>query len=131
MKRTDAREMIMQLIFQMEAQKDFSSEARITYRENNFDGTDQEAYFDKIMDTFLENRTAIDAQIEEASNKWHLGRMGKVDLAVLRVALTELKLKDDIPQSVAINEAVNMAKKFGSEESGKFVNGLLGNIVKA
>ena len=131
MKRTDAREMIMQLIFQMEAQKDFSSEARITYRENNFDGTDQEAYFDKIMDTFLENRTAIDAQIEEASNKWHLGRMGKVDLAVLRVALTELRLKDDIPQSVAINEAVNMAKKFGSEESGKFVNGLLGNIVKA
>ncbi len=131
MKRQEARQLMMQLIFQMEAQKDFGQELCESFLEKSIKSDDeQRKYADRVISAFIENREAIDAAIEEASVKWHIRRMAKVDLAVLRLAVTELRYLDDedIPLQVAINEAVNLAKKFGAEESGKFVNGILGKI---
>ena len=82
------------------------------------------------MELVLSNKTVIDEKINEYSNKWNTTRMPKVDLAILRLAAVELMYMDDIPDAVAINEAVDMAKKFSSDESKAFINGILGKIAK-
>ena len=74
-----------------------------------------------IMDKIPE----IDEQINEVAAGWRTKRMGKVELTILRLALFEMKYDDSIPEKVAINEAVELAKKFGGDESPSFVNGIL------
>ena len=120
----------MQLLFQMEAQSDFSKDAQDKFLENYNSENDQMNYIHKVLVAYIANKDEIDSDIENSSVKWHLDRIAKVDLAILRLAITEIKyLKDkDIPTQVAINEAINLAKKFSSDESGKFINGLLGKV---
>ena len=71
----------------------------------------------------------IDARINEVAEKWTTKRMGKVELTILRLAYYEMNFEDEIPVSVAINEAVELAKKFGRDESPAFVNGVLAKLV--
>mgnify|MGYP004444999733 FL=1 len=136
MRRTEAREALMMLIFQMDSQKDYSEEAAAPFMDCYMEGSDQMDYFNAVLENYKANKTAIDEKLEEASKGWHLERLAKVDLAVLRLAVTEICYMDNaeelfrVPAGAAINEAVNLAKKFGSEESGKFVNGILGKIVR-
>ena len=131
MRRNEARELLMQLFFQMEARGEFTAEIRDLMFKEFADGSEQLPYMTRISDAFLEHREEIDALIEDASDKWHINRMAKVDLAVLRVAVCEMKFSDsEIPVEVAINEAVNLAKKYGDDNSGKFVNGILGRVSK-
>lgn len=73
----------------------------------------------------------LDARIEGASHKWSVKRISRVALAVMRLALYEILYLDDIPVSVSINEAVELAKKYGGDEDAAFVNGVLGGIVRA
>ncbi len=131
MKRPEARERLMQMLFEMEAQKEFSQEIAQRFAAEN-PCEDQQAYFDGVLAAFLEHKVAVDAAIEGAADKWHISRMAKVDLAVLRLCVTEMRFYQDekIPESVAINEAVKLAKKFGGGDSGKFVNGVLGRICR-
>ncbi len=134
MQRTKARELIMQLFFQMEAQQDFSQDQIDSYRDWQFsEVTGQLDYYDELTAAFIENREAIDAMIEKASNGWHVSRLAKVDLAVLRLCVAEIAFlkKDDVPVNVSVNEAVKMAKKFGGDDSGKFVNGVLGTVARS
>ena len=72
----------------------------------------------------------IDALLDETSEGWRTGRMSKVDLNLLRLAVYEIRFDEDIPTGVAISEAVELAKQFGGEESSSFVNGILGHIAK-
>ena len=72
----------------------------------------------------------LDQMIEEKTTGWPIKRMGKVDITVIRLGLYEMKYDDDIPQGVAINEAVNLAKEYGTDESGSFVNGVLARLAK-
>lgn len=130
MKRSEARELMMQLLFQMEAQKEFSEDLKNSFFKEHSDLKGQKEYIDTVFKNFIENRAVIDEAIDSASENWKLSRMGKVDLAVTRLATVELLYMEDIPTSVSINEAVNLAKKFGSEDSGKFVNGILGRLAK-
>ena len=120
MKRGEAREMMMQVFFQMEAHKEFNIEDKEKLFKSYKNWKKQSEYVDVVFDKF----------IEEASNNWKISRMGKVDLAVLRVAVAELLYAEDIPTSVSINEAVNLAKTFGADDSGKFINGVLGTLAK-
>ena len=73
----------------------------------------------------LELKDELDGRIEENSNGWKLGQIGKEELAILRLAEFEICYDDDIPDKVAINEAVELAKKYGQEQAGSFVNGVL------
>ena len=132
MKRSEARELAMKMLFQMEAQKNFTENAKNQYVEEFLPGSDQLDYFNELWIAYLANKDQIDEMIEQASVKWHIARMAKIDLAVLRLGCCEVKFthNDSVPAQVAINEAVNLAKKYGSEESGKFVNGVLGKIAK-
>ena len=130
MRRTEARELLMQLIFQMEAQNDFSVEAKDFFSEVYLDSSSQAPYFNVVFQNFYDNRKEIDAKIDEYSSNWKTGRLAKVDLAILRLCITEILFlrQEDVPRAAAINEAVELAKKFGGEDSGKFVNGILGKL---
>ena len=79
----------------------------------------------------MEHRAEIDAVIHEHARNYEFSRLSAVDRNVLRIACQELLFCDDIPPAVAINEAIEIAKKFSTEESGKFVNGVLDNIRKS
>lgn len=72
----------------------------------------------------------IDAVIDEMAIGWRIGRMPKVDLSILRVAIFEMLYREDIPCSVSINEAVELAKHFGGERSSAYINGMLGTLAK-
>lgn len=130
MTRKDARELIMQLLYQMELLNDYEDETREGYIAKHFEKSNHEKYARTLIETIIANKETIDEKINAASNKWKTSRMSKVDVSILRLAAGEVLYMDDIPDAVAINEAVSMAKKFSSEESGSFINGILGNIVK-
>jgi len=130
MGRKEAREKAMHFLFQLDMQNDYSMDfinKSLEYLE--FEGN-QKSYIEKIIFLFIENKDPIDTLIKENSKEWKINRIAKVDLAILRVAITEINYFEDIPESVSINEAVELAKTFSTEESGSFINGILGNIVK-
>ncbi|MBE5962672.1 MAG: transcription antitermination factor NusB [Lachnospiraceae bacterium] len=81
--------------------------------------------FSKIEDKMGE----IDALLAEASSGWKLNRMGKVDLNIMRLATYEIKFDEEVPDKVAINEAIELAKKFGGDSSASFVNGVLAKVI--
>lgn len=79
----------------------------------------------------VKNLQVIDKEIKKAAPEWPIGQINKIDLAILRLAVFELIIKKDVPYKVAVDEAVELAKEFGSESSPGFVNGVLGNIITA
>ena len=81
------------------------------------------------VDTILEKLPEIDRILEGVAEGWRLGRMGRVELTILRLACFEIRFDDSVPDKVAINEAVELAKKFGGDESPSFVNGVLAKLV--
>ena len=131
MKRSQARELAMQLLFSMEARNDFSPECKDAFLEF-YPPENQKNYVNSVYGAFADHMEEVDAAIEANAEHWHKDRIAKVDLAVLRVAIAEMTFAEEpTPEGAAINEAVNIAKKFGSEESGRFVNGVLGNYSRS
>lgn len=146
--RKEARECFMQLLFEMEMHRDYSVvmkeqflsqlEPLRDYNNTESSGTEsrkalkqsQTAYFNKMFDIINSRLEEIDNVLENSIANWKMERIARVDLAILRLSAAEILFFDDIPNSVSINEAVELAKKFGSEDSGKFINGILGRIVR-
>lgn len=88
------------------------------------------SYSNRLIDSFLDNRQQVDRLISDGSIDWKISRMNKVDLAILRLATTELSYLDDIPTEVAINEAMELAKVYSGDEAHSFINGVLGHIAQ-
>lgn len=88
-----------------------------------------EELYQKLME-IEEKKEEIDAMIDEVSKTWKANRISKTDLMVLRVAIYEMKFSGDVPEKVAINEAVEIAKIYGGDESPSFINGVLGRLVR-
>lgn len=89
------------------------------------------SFLEKLVHGTVKHLTEIDELIEDSLINWSLSRVGRVDRAILRMAVFEMKFLDDIPLNVTINEAIEIAKGFSSdEEAGRFVNGVLSNIAK-
>lgn len=84
-----------------------------------------------IVNGVQNNLEAIDATIQDAAVGWTVNRMPKVDLSILRIAVYEICFSKSVPPAVAVNEAVELAKVFCDEHSPKFINGLLGKVVRA
>ncbi len=84
----------------------------------------------KLVETAVEHGPEIDTEIESHAVDWSIQRITKVSLAILRLALCEIMYFDDIPVSVSINEAVELAKKYAEQQDGKFINGVLGTIAR-
>ena len=94
------------------------------------EGTDAEAVKQRFYD-ICSHRDEIDAVLSEAASGWKLGRIGKVELTLLRMALYEMRYDEETPEKVAINEAVELAKKYGADASSGFINGVLAKLVEA
>lgn len=86
-------------------------------------------YMEEKYALVKEHLAQIDELLNKCSSGWKTSRMSKVDLAILRLAVFEVKFDEDVPDSVAINEAVELAKRFGGDDSSAFINGILGAIV--
>lgn len=89
---------------------------------------EDKTYIEKRMNAVRERLGEIDPVLAEATSGWKLTRMGKVELTILRLAVYELKYDEEIPDKVAINEAVELAKKFGGDASAGFINGVLAKL---
>jgi N utilization substance protein B len=85
-------------------------------------------FAEEILRGVRENRVEIDQLISEKSRNWTISRMARVDLSILRMAIFELLYRSDIPRNVTINEAIEVAKKFGTEDSPAFINGILDEV---
>ena len=129
MARSEERENLMKMIYQMNLQNDFSGEAYEKFTELQVEINITE-YFSRVYESVRDNLSEIDDLINQCSVKWKTTRMPAVDLAVLRLAVAEMKYAKDIPVSVSINEAVNLAKKYSTENSSRFINGVLGKAAK-
>jgi len=91
---------------------------------------DDKGFIERLVLGVVEHQTEIDHLITTYAPEWPLEQITMVDRNVLRIGIQEMKFDDDIPEKVAINEAIELAKTFGGESSGKFVNGVLGTIYK-
>ncbi len=142
MKRRLAREIAVQSLYQMEMNEVMASEAvemiaEEAGRENNDLGADS-AGLGPVVRHALEltegvsgHLAAIDDMLQQYLTGWQVDRLSRVDRQILRLAAYELVYRDDVPPKAAVNEAIELAKHFGTDESGKFVNGVLGKVIGA
>lgn len=128
--RTELREHVFKMLFQIEFHlpEDMPEHLRL-YFEDLEHATDQDKeYIQKKYEAIVEKVPEIDALVDEKSESWKTKRMNKVDLTIIRLAVYEMKWDEDVPVGVAINEAVELAKKFSGEEGPAFVNGVLAKL---
>jgi len=125
--RRESREKVFQTLFMMDALGVGPDEAIPLFALTS-DPPSDPGYYTEAVRGVWERLEEIDALIGEAAENWRVGRMTLVDRNILRLGAYELSLGSDIPFAVAINEAVEIGKRFGSEESGAFINGILDRI---
>jgi N utilization substance protein B len=128
--RTKSREFAMQMLFQWDmSQQDFAKlEAKFWKSAKAADKT--RAFANKLFEGAAKEVASLDAIIVKHADNWRFERLAAIDRAILRLAIHEMNGKDT-PPKVVLNEAVDMAKKFSSEESGSFVNGILDAVHKS
>ena len=128
MGRRELREQIFKLLFRIEFnEKDEMPEQEELFfqEEENAASEKDEQYILKKYQDIVSKVDVIDEMINETAKGWETSRMGKVDLTLIRLAVYEIKYDDEMPTGVAINEAVELAKKFGQDNSPSFINGIL------
>lgn len=132
MSRRKAREMALQTLFQLDYNKTGKNEAlQVVLDEYNTVADNTRKYTENLVAGTQEHLAEIDEVIALASNEWSIDRMPGIDRNIARMAIYEMKFGDEqLPPNVVINEAVELAKLFGTEESSRFVNGILGSLVK-
>lgn len=133
MKRRELREHIFELLFRVEfnSPEEMQEQVRLFF-ENLGEIEDKDRdYIKQKYAHIIEKLPEIDALLGEAAEGWKVSRMGKADLTILRLAVYEMKYDEDVPVGVAVNEAVELSKKFGGDESPVFINGILGKIGKS
>jgi len=129
--RRESRECAMQVLFFMDMNRDLSP-AMVELFCNCFTPSESVyPFFSKLINGVIQSKSEIDTVIEGFSDNWKMNRMSSVDRNVMRIAVYELLHCDDIPPKVSINEAIDVGKKFGTEESGAFINGILDSIHQA
>jgi len=129
-RRTRARELAMQSLYQLDVQGgEYLGQLGTFLRENSEDDVVFEMADEWSRKTW-ENLEVCDGLIKAAAVKWELGRLSQVDRGILRLSAYQLKFCPDIPGKVVINEAIELAKKYGAEQSPRFVNGVLDAIFR-
>lgn len=128
MSRRELREQIFKFIFRAEFYdiEDMPEQAKLFMEDDELDLKEDDAeYISTKSNKILQQLSEIDEMINQQAKGWKTERMSKVDLTILRLAVYEIKFDEEVPAGVAINEAVEIAKKFGQEESAGFINGVL------
>ena len=131
MTRREIREQVFKMLFRVEFYNQEEMSEQIALCEDDacsWKEKDKTYIFEKV-EKISEKLEEIDAKINEVSEGWKTGRMGKVDLTLIRLAVYEKLYEEDVPAKVAINEAVELAKQYGTDNSPSFVNGVLAKLV--
>jgi len=128
--RRQARELALQALFFLDMDKSDPDENLAAFCINNEDLLTENVkpFFLDLIKGVLEHRTEIDALLHKYSKNWRITRMPVVDRNIMRMATFEFLKRPDIPSSVTINEAVEIGKKYGTKDSGSFINGVLDHI---
>lgn len=131
MKRSEIRENLFKLVFCIEFHSGEELENQLDSYLTELEGiTEQErTYMVQKFQDIAAKTEEIDGKINAVARGWKTGRMGKTDLAILRLAVYEMQYEEAIPVKVAINEAVELAKRFGGDDSPSFINGILAKLV--
>lgn len=126
--RRQSREQALQILYQADVRKEYSDSLMVNFLRDSH--REENLFTEILVEGVFSRLKEIDQEIEKNSENWKLYRMAKVDLALLRMGVFEILFLDEIPPSVTMNEIIEIAKKFGSEESAAFVNGILDKISK-
>ena len=127
-KRRRAREVALKVLYEMEVARKKPEETLSGFWENYPCKEEVRSFAIKLVTGTIENLSSIDALLREHADNWDIGRMASVDRNILRFASYELLFLDEIPPKVTINEAIEIAKKYSTQDSGRFVNGILDTI---
>ena len=131
MKRTEQREHIFKMLFGVEfnAGEDMPEQLELYFGQLEGAGEKDLDYIREKVQKIASKVEEIDALINEHTTRWKTSRMNKVDLTILRLAVYEMRWDEDVPTGVAIDEAVELAKKYSSEDGPSFINGVLAKLV--
>ena len=126
-----ARELALQILFELEYQGKLQLELTMQRMLHQKEASDETRDFLKtLLQTYFQNDVTVDESLEKHSENWKLHRMGSIDRNLLRLGVTEILYFKDVPKSVTINEYLEIAKKFGTQDSSGFINGILDKIEK-
>ncbi|MGQ9508889.1 MAG: transcription antitermination factor NusB [Thermodesulfobacteriota bacterium] len=127
-KRRRSREFALQVLYQLEINTQDINKILEHLRENVLSGSEDREFTERIVRGVREHLKEIDHLLEEFLENWRLDRLSSVDRNILRLALFELLYCKEIPPKVTINEAIDLGKRYGTEDSGAFINGVLDRI---
>lgn len=128
MGRRASREAAMKLLYQLEIQKsDRDEQIDMALEDESLTDNDKK-YIRSIIEGVNDKAVLLDNIIEKKALGWKINRISKIDLSILRIGIYEILYREDIPFSVTVNEAVELAKKYSNEDAGAFVNGLLAKV---
>ena len=143
MNRSQIREQIFELLFRVEfnSQEDMPEQVKLFMESPTLDkdednckeisiSDNEQQYIINKYDDIVSHMSEIDGIINDNAKGWSTDRLGKVELTILRLAVYEIKYDNDIPVSVAIDQAVELSKRFGRDESYSFINGILASVAK-
>ncbi len=129
-KRRLSRELVIQFLYLIEMNEGKIPDQLKLFWENHSAAEDVQSFSEDILQDIFDHKEAIDARLEKYSDNWTLSRMAVIDRNLLRMAASEILYSKTVPPKVAIDEAVEIAKRFGSEDSPNFINGILDRILK-
>ena len=131
MTRRELRENVFKMLFRVEFHEETEMPEQLDLFGDEVENMTEEdsAYINHKCNDIIAKISEIDAAINESTTGWKTTRMGKVDLSIIRLAVYEIKFEEDVPAKVSINEAVELAKKYGTDDSASFVNGVLAKFV--
>ena len=126
--RRNSRELAMQALYYIDLGNEEPIEAYKLFCIHYESDEGMNAFFEEIVEGTLKHKSEIDSHVEKFSNNWKLSRMSGIDRNIIRIAVYEMLYCNDIPSTVTINEAIDIGKKFGTKDSGAFINGILDAI---
>lgn len=131
MTRRELRENVFKMLFRVEFHEEGEMTEQLDLLDEELENIKEDdfSYLNQKCNDIIAKLAEIDETINSATTGWKTTRMGKVDLSIIRLAVYEIKFEEDIPVKVSINEAVELAKKYGTDDSASFVNGVLAKFV--
>ena len=131
MTRRELRENVFKMLFRVEFHEENQMAGQLGMLDDEFENIKEEdfAYINNKCNDIIAKIPEIDAAINASTTGWKTTRMAKVDLSIIRLAVYEIKYEEDVPEKVAINEAIELAKLYGTDNSASFVNGVLAKFV--
>lgn len=133
MLRSQVREEVFKIMFRYPFVEEGEMDEQLAFSLENLEGKSEENlnYIKEKVSAILDNITVLDSKIEECCEGWNLNRIGKAEITIMRIAVYEMMMEEEIPSKVAINEAVELSKLYCDEDAKGFVNAVLGKVEKS